>query len=427
MARTRADEGRTRRPHPPSDAHAGRPHDEQRPPTPGVERPDRRREEWLRVNSEALRRWMERNPRRWTPWLVIRASAGDLGLRPLPQGEVFYYSPDIWVESSDPGGNAVAGEPNYVHARLFNLGMAPAAPTRVDFYWGDPSVGLGPANLHWIGTEWVEVDPLRSRDVRCGTPWVPIFLNGGHECLIVNCNNAILDPIKHPFYSWLDRHVGQRNLTVLKGSPGAMLEFIVTLNNPWRRTGRTLVTTRLERLALDAPIPEGRVTRELVDQLVGFGLPLRRSAAELRALYREGTPAARAAAIFAGLEERRERHSRAAGAAPGPSPRRHMGSPGSIGARLADAARIVPTPHADAHLGHMLLASEVLATRGRCAKEGGDALLPELVLKPFEQRQLHLELGIPPDARRGEFVVFHLAQRTEDLLLGGYAIVVEVV
>src|SRR2546421_11043000 len=83
-----------------------------------------------------------------TPFLLIRYSTTDLGARPIPPGVPFWSSPDIWVESSDPAGNPVAGEPNFLHARIFNLGAFQAAPVQVDFYWANPALGLGPANMN---------------------------------------------------------------------------------------------------------------------------------------------------------------------------------------------------------------------------------------------------------------------------------------
>ena len=314
----------------------------------------------------------EQSKRNWTPWLVIRADDADAGLRPLAQGDVFYESPDIWVESPDPSGQVVAGEPNFVNARIFNLGKAPAAPTRVDFYWGDPSVGLSAADMNLIGTEWVEVDPLRSLVVRCSTPWVPVLVNGGHECLIVNASNAILDPIQYPFQAALDRHVGQRNLTGIEAAPGSAFGFTVAVKNPWRRDGQTVVTARADRVGLVNPPPRWRLTRGLIDQAVAFGAAGRPSAAELRSMYREGTPEARTAALLAGIGEA----GAAFGATATPTPvlRREPGGPGSITARLDDHGRIVPDPDdvADAHLARLLLASTALA--GACRVDGSTGI-----------------------------------------------------
>ena len=152
----------------------------------------RYKREWIQLSRGE-------KPRTWTPWLLIRYALTDIGLRPVPASEKTYKSPDIRIESSDPLGNAVAGELNYIHAKIFNLGKADAVPVKVDFYWGDPSLGLGAEHMNLVGTEWVQVRSHTSVDVRCNTPWVPVFVNKGHECLKVNCSNPILDPIMTPF------------------------------------------------------------------------------------------------------------------------------------------------------------------------------------------------------------------------------------
>ena len=71
----------------------------------------------------------QHDPGTWTPWLLIRFATNDAGARSIANGTVFWLSPDIAVDSSDPWGNAVAGEENFVEARIFNLGKAPAIPT----------------------------------------------------------------------------------------------------------------------------------------------------------------------------------------------------------------------------------------------------------------------------------------------------------
>jgi len=118
----------------------------------------RQQQEWHRLKDD--------RGRTWTPWLLIRYTLTDVGLRPLALGAPYWASPDVYLESSDPLGRGVPGEDNFVHARIFNLGMATSAPTRVDFYWADPSLGLGADTMNHIGTEWVEVDHYTVKNVR---------------------------------------------------------------------------------------------------------------------------------------------------------------------------------------------------------------------------------------------------------------------
>lgn len=151
---------------------------------------------------------------RYSAWLVLPGNASDYGLRALPSGTPYWASPFVWAERPSPSGNPVAGAENHIVARVFNLGAATAAPTKIDVFWSDPSVSLGAADAHFIGTESVEVQPMASQVVRCATPRIPSDLNDGHECVFVQCDNHVLDRLRLPFQPWADRHVGQRNMHV---------------------------------------------------------------------------------------------------------------------------------------------------------------------------------------------------------------------
>lgn len=212
-------------------------------------------EEKREKQEQARRRvwvdWVKQNDRRapYSPWLIIPSDLSDYGQRPLPPKTPFYASPFISVESPDPSGRPLAGAKNFLLAKVFNLGAASAAPTKVDFFWADPSVGLGPSDFTLIGTEWVEVQPLSSTVVKCKTPWIPTYLNNGHECVMVNCDNHILDPILAPFQPWSDRHVGQRNLAVL---PAIAQKFFL-----WAPLGLTNAPAEIRVLALHGVAPNG--------------------------------------------------------------------------------------------------------------------------------------------------------------------------
>jgi len=205
--------------------------------------------------------------RSWTPWLLIRYAQADAGERPIPASDAFYLSPDIWVQSSDPSGNAVPGGPNFVSAAILNLGKAPAFPTRVDFYWGNPAIGLGPGQMHLIGTEWTQVPAHAVHVVRCTTPWVPVYENGGHECLIVNCTSPILDPIAQPFQPILDRHVGQRNITVLQGTPGQLIKFKLEVNNFFPLAAEVAITARTQQVTVSPQTLTSTPFRDVLNRI----------------------------------------------------------------------------------------------------------------------------------------------------------------
>ncbi len=174
-----------------------------------AEKWEKRRRAWYNWSKEVE----HDKTKAYTPWLVIPADYADYGIRPLSIPH--WRSPFIYPISPDPSGKLKAGKENFIVAEIFNLGMATSAPTKVDFYWADPSVGLGSDDFNLIGTEWVEVPPMGKKVVKCNTPWIPEFLNNGHECVMVNTDNAVLDPIQAPFFPKFDRHVGQKNMTVL--------------------------------------------------------------------------------------------------------------------------------------------------------------------------------------------------------------------
>lgn len=179
----------------------------------------------------------------YLPYLVIRAYAGDRGARPTTGA--FWESPDVFVApdldaNSAPalptttGNIAHAGAPNTLWAHVWNLGNAPVFNARVEFYWCNPSLGLDESNTHLIGVAYVDLDHKSSGRahavVKCPTTWVPTFVNGGHECLIVRCFEPLTDSVPlDQMSAWDDRHVAQRNLAVINASSPAELQLPLTL------------------------------------------------------------------------------------------------------------------------------------------------------------------------------------------------------
>jgi hypothetical protein len=171
----------------------------------------------------------------YLPYLVIRAFGGDHGARaislPWWESPDIFIAPNLAADSAPPApttraGLAQAGAPNTLWTHVWNLGRAPVYNARVEFYWCDPTVGISsdPSNL--IGVAHVDLGDRDSGHahtlVKCPTSWVPTFLNGGHECLIVRCFEPLTDPLgPDPWAAWDDRHVGQRNIHVVDAaSPG---------------------------------------------------------------------------------------------------------------------------------------------------------------------------------------------------------------
>ena len=164
------------------------------------------------------------------PYVLIRSCAGDHGRRPLSNNTSFWESPDIWITAGAPdsaptipanqGGTVIAGKPNTVYAHVWNLGRAPIAGVRVEWYWFNPSLGFNEATAHLIGITGVELSargfPGCHKLVQCPHVWVPVLENGGHECLVARVS-AFGDPLNSSYEwdAWADRHVAQRNVTVV--------------------------------------------------------------------------------------------------------------------------------------------------------------------------------------------------------------------
>ncbi len=161
------------------------------------------------------------------PYLLVRSLIGDRGDRPFNQA--FWESPDIWTAHGDPastpaippdhGGVVVAGQPNTVYAHVWNLGFAPLAGVVVEFYWFNPSLGIDGSDANLIGIGRCELAargmPGSHVLVKCPKAWVPVMENGGHECLVVRVY-GIGDPLgNNDWQPWLNRHVAQRNVSVV--------------------------------------------------------------------------------------------------------------------------------------------------------------------------------------------------------------------
>ncbi|HEX2340290.1 MAG TPA: hypothetical protein VHI98_07415 [Vicinamibacterales bacterium] len=325
----------------------------------------------------------DRAPRTFTPWLLLRYHKTDNGKgRPIPDNTVFWVSPDIWVESSDPLGNAVVGEQNIVHARVLNLGKALARPTRVDFYWADPSLGLGPGQMNFIGSDTVFVDYHRSKDVR--VPWTPLVT--GHHCLVVNTTAEINDPIEMSFHPRLDRHVGQRNIGVVHAAPGKPIQLSLGVNNLAPMLTSVRVTARMQDVVVN-PEATARWSRyEIVNAV---------------AHHVRGEDS-RDIIEMAGFERSAPR----------------------VRSQLSDRTTLAPSREA-----HRFFA-QLMGSAGRARESTADTseniTLHELTMQGFEGRQLDLELGVPNNGARGEFVVFHVMQQIAGLAVGGYTVIVEV-
>ena len=161
----------------------------------------------------------------WTPqpqgsYLLIQYDLADTGVRPIPSGDVWWLSPDIWVTGGDSLGNPIGGQPCQVHARIWNLGNASAVPTAVSFFYIEPGLAIPvtiPQPINNVPA-YTMVSSGSYADV--SVPWTPPQVVGNvHTCLIVTCSCATTGDIPMvPGNAIADRHTGQRNVTLI-GTP----------------------------------------------------------------------------------------------------------------------------------------------------------------------------------------------------------------
>lgn len=167
----------------------------------------------------------------------------------VADGTPWYLSDDIWTVPNDPEGppaQPVVGQPCYLWARVQNDGTTRVENALVRFYWANPSVGFDRTTASLIGTSNVTLDPKSASDVLCLAPWVPVFVNGGHECVLAEAFHPSLDPLPaSPVFDVpTDRHVAQRNLNVIIALEQRFFHLAFEIHNPSRKESRFRITTR---------------------------------------------------------------------------------------------------------------------------------------------------------------------------------------
>lgn len=178
----------------------------------------------------------------------------------------WYLSHDIWTvpgnDPEGPPGPPIAGTDCYLWARVRNKGTTPVSNASVRFYWANPAVGFDRNTASFVGASFVTLDAGESAEVLCLTPWVPQFVNGGHECVLAEAFHPAADPLPPgaAFEVPTDRHVAQRNLSVILAL-NSRFHLPFEIHNPGRRDAVFTLTTRtgeardLERLE-HVPVPK---------------------------------------------------------------------------------------------------------------------------------------------------------------------------
>lgn len=161
----------------------------------------------------------------------------------------WYLSPDIWVvPGNDPAGSPgspVAGQSAYLWARVANNGSTQANGVRIDFYWANPALQVTRSNATLVGSAYADVPAGGQQNALCLVPWVPVIVNGGHECLVAVANHpghSLPSPLPDAFDPPTYPQVAQKNLTVIQAMSARALMFTLTVS-ALPRVDKTITVT----------------------------------------------------------------------------------------------------------------------------------------------------------------------------------------
>jgi len=141
----------------------------------------------------------------------------------IQNGIPWWASQHIWaVPGDDPNGPKsapIAGQNNYLWARVRNEGSTPASGVQIKYYWSNPATGVLRSNSTPVGSAFVDLDGGEEKDVLCLTPWIPIIVNNGHECVVAEAISSA-DPLPVPLPDEFDPRdtdqIAQRNFNVIQ-------------------------------------------------------------------------------------------------------------------------------------------------------------------------------------------------------------------
>jgi hypothetical protein len=163
----------------------------------------------------------------------------------------------------------VPGQPSLVFTNISNLGMEDANNVGVQYWWANPSIAISEATATLINdpainpayAQTVSIPAMNVMQFQCPVNWTPIVENGGHECLIVQVNLPVFDPLTDPMQPSLDRHVGQKNEQLVLLKQGQMFHFGLEALNFTGSEAEVFVEMR-----------PGLVPRDLARRFAGRGL-----------------------------------------------------------------------------------------------------------------------------------------------------------
>jgi hypothetical protein len=328
-------------------------------------------------------------------------SGAPILLIPLIGGTRFWENMAIGMDSAPKVGVA-----NPIRVTILNYGALPAAGTIADFRWAKPSLGFDERHLFPIGKCDPAVVPKGPQpkpiQLVSTQPWTPT--EGGHECLMVTCKALNDSQGLQPWQPQTERRCAQRNVTVVAVPVNESLEFNLDFSNLLPLRAVHMVLASVERVTAPQRVLEEIKPAALLMQVLGTTAAVRKvvSAIDPR-LPATGALTVRSAETF-------------------------IAQPAAmaIRSRLSKGLGTIGSEGANRYLANLMNAGERLGQFGLGSNLAGMSILHEAVLHPAELRNIQVSLQAPRQARRGDFLVYRLAQLAEGMLLGGYTAIVQV-
>ena len=179
-------------------------------------------------------------------------------LMTIRDGDPWWISPDIWtVPGSDPNAKPASpsvGQPTFVWVRIRNNGTSALKDVQLRFYWSNPATGVLRSNSTLIGSSFTSIAPGKDSEVLCLTPWIPVGVNDGHECLVVEALHP-LEPLPTPppdsFSPPKFDQVAQRNISLVKMRKNTIRMLPIQVAAPFRHGRKTKLY--LERDNIELP------------------------------------------------------------------------------------------------------------------------------------------------------------------------------
>ena len=159
-----------------------------------------------------------RDPRRpaLTPYLVIPAKAGDVGVRSGNDEPVFLNGgvQILDAKTKEPVFSPIVGTAYTLACQVANLGSLGSFGGIMEFYVGAATdfdaAAKNPQTMPAIGYEGFSVNPGETKIVECRNRWTPV--TGVEKTILVHAYDAFSDRMISRFDALSDRHVGRRRM-----------------------------------------------------------------------------------------------------------------------------------------------------------------------------------------------------------------------